>query len=1677
MVENCMSGYNSCMFAYGQTGSGKTYTMMGEVHEMDNSLCEDRGITPRIFEYLFMQIREEEERRSNEQLRFSCKCSFLEIYNEQITDLLEPSSTNLQLREDMKKGVYVENLKECDVSSVKDVVELLLQGAANRKIAATNMNNESSRSHSVFTCVIESRWEKDSMTHLRFGRLNLVDLAGSERQKSSGAEGERLKEAANINRSLSTLGLVIMTLVDIANGKNRHVPYRDSRLTFLLQDSLGGNSKTTIVANVSPSICSSSETLSTLKFAQRAKLIQNNAKVNEDASGDVMALQRQVQDLKDQLTYLKNHQIIPISLCYPSSSSKPINSSVLSDEFTSLEGNKFETFNDSSLLQQKVNDLESALVGSMRREKLAEAEVRRLEAEIKHMNRLVHLLEDDAQRTRVILKLRDEKLRRLELLADDLVSSDVYLMEENVALSKEIQLLRERIDRNPDLSKFALENIRLVEQLRMLQNFYEGGGWEALSTEISQLRNCFLNILEGKYAPDRWMETQGDESLEELDSCRRQLDEYQKNYVLSTRDINMPNCLCQLEKNQDIGKLLAELEQVKQDNDKFLELAKVDKEQDPERWKEQRSQSSESSSSILINADKAKFEELHKQVSILTRENSKFRDLVAAKEAEIAALSEEWEKAIVDLSSFLLDGCKSLEDASEHIGNVVKLCPHKNLWVNEQFERAVKMNIEKENLISDLQSKLHGARKTARELKTKLDSLRGAAIAISEVQQQENDEGNEELLHLKELLHEKDSQIEELENLVKSKEGLVVEAEKTADAASLVIQKLYDRSPAEPLDVGEVTSTFDDLDPHCKVKLDYLLQHIEEKAKQVPSLLSKFEKAQETMEEAEMMMKALLKANEDSKHERDFWKQATQVVLTEKATIIEDLHRSEALNSSVIRQAYANLEEISELASSIEGSFHEIQKIKMEEMNSICSEMASFGQVVKRWIGDLKSFLINIISEITEKDFESHVLYQCQIGALIEQIKHSNVDSSSLSCTQIRSSSMCSNVQPCLAVEHVGGTKELLNEAKTVRDMVSVELDNVFIAKPEEFENEIEDLADYLSLKGEFARKDDIIEGLFFDLRLLQESTSYTKDMKDKIEETVATLIQVQHELAMKTSLVESILETQKILEIQINESEAALHSSRYKLEQAQNLCEVLSRENKVLRDLMEDELLKNGEMEKQLEEKSKVINSLESQILLVNSSVGESFCSSVEEITEELKAINDEKVHLQTEIFDLNGKLEMAMTLVDEKEAIAVEARQVAEASKIYAEEKEEEVKILEHSIGELEATIGVLEKKVYDLKEQVESYQLIRKALELEVEALTGRILWLENSGEGFVAEGQCVEGGKSQLSSKLDDGIAELCEARKCIEDLEMESKLKEEEIKQYKDHISELVLHSEAQSSLFQEKFKVLEHMISSVKVEPSASNPEPGANKLEKTSARTRGSSSPFRCLTNMVQQMSMEKDQELAMARLRIEELEALVSNKQKEVCQLTARLATVDTMTHDVIRDLLGIKLDMTNYANLIDQEQLQKLLTEYHEQTEKSKTKDMEILNLKKQIDHLIHERNSLIEEIDQRSEDILACQLTVERLQQREQLLLAQNEMLKVDKASLHQKIIELDETMELIAESRNSEDRTQKPRNSGGSSGNFGSDEFSKRLAQSDKLLSHARHELPRYRKSSNSIQLD
>jgi kinesin family protein 15 len=255
---------------------------------------------PRSFEYIFSKIEEmkEEAEADQETLEFLVKSSYLEIYNEQILDLLDPYSTNLLLREDIKKGVYVEGLTEEVVQNSREMIELLKQGTRNRHVGCTTMNKESSRSHSVLTTIIESKTMKDGLWNVKVARYHIIDLAGSERAKLTSAGGERLKEAGMINKSLSALGNVINSLVDVGEGKARHIHYRDSKLTFLLRDSLGGNSRTLIIANVSPSSSSFGETLSTLKFAQRAKLIKNKAVINEDSTGSISILKEEIKRLK-----------------------------------------------------------------------------------------------------------------------------------------------------------------------------------------------------------------------------------------------------------------------------------------------------------------------------------------------------------------------------------------------------------------------------------------------------------------------------------------------------------------------------------------------------------------------------------------------------------------------------------------------------------------------------------------------------------------------------------------------------------------------------------------------------------------------------------------------------------------------------------------------------------------------------------------------------------------------------------------------------------------------------------------------------------------------------------------------------------------------------------------------------------------------------------------------------------------------------------------------------------------------------------------------------------------------------------------------------------------------------------------------------------------------------------
>ncbi|UPQ99737.1 kinesin [Chloropicon primus] len=311
VVLSTVQGYNGTVLAYGQTGSGKTHTMQGSVLSARSS---ERGVIPRAVDDIFSYIRNNGGASGGfESLskKYLVRVSYLQIYNEQISDLLKPDRSNLAIREEKKRGLFVEGLSEWVVRSPGEAMSLVSEGAARRATGATRINELSSRSHAIFIITTESCESSQELSpsaspagrayaanpkKVQVGKLNLVDLAGSERVNVTGAAGKRLEECKKINKSLSALGKVISCLTG-PQGPQKHIPYRDSKLTRILQDSLGGNCKTTMIATVSPLPSSYAESLSTLKFAHRAKYIRNDAYVNEDLDQKAL-LQKYEAELK-----------------------------------------------------------------------------------------------------------------------------------------------------------------------------------------------------------------------------------------------------------------------------------------------------------------------------------------------------------------------------------------------------------------------------------------------------------------------------------------------------------------------------------------------------------------------------------------------------------------------------------------------------------------------------------------------------------------------------------------------------------------------------------------------------------------------------------------------------------------------------------------------------------------------------------------------------------------------------------------------------------------------------------------------------------------------------------------------------------------------------------------------------------------------------------------------------------------------------------------------------------------------------------------------------------------------------------------------------------------------------------------------------------------------------------
>ncbi|KAI8983999.1 kinesin heavy chain [Mycotypha africana] len=482
-VDDVVAGYNGTVFAYGQTGAGKTYTMMGS--SIDDT--EHKGIIPRIIEQIFASIQ-----MCPTNMEFTVKVAYMEIYMEKVKDLLVPHNDNLPIHEDKVKGVYVKGIKEVYVADSAEVYDVMRIGGENRVVASTNMNAESSRSHSLVLITITQK--NIDTGAAKSGKLYLVDLAGSEKVGKTGASGQTLEEAKKINKSLTALGMVINALTD---GKSSHVPYRDSKLTRILQESLGGNSRTTLIINCSPSSYNEAETISTLRFGARAKTIKNKAKVNADLSPaelkallkrvkiDAVSYKSYIAALENEISMWRSGKVVPegkwasiegnnssnkskpapittTTTTFKLStdddgSSRPVTPSVTlgkdeKEEFIKREQELLEQIaekaNELSCRKKQIDEIQKVLEGLKQKEKSMTQENKELSAQLNE--------------TQVQFEKETYEKKEVEITIDSLKEANMEYQAELKELKATLARLREKEAEN-------LENLNIAEtaQVRM----------------------------------------------------------------------------------------------------------------------------------------------------------------------------------------------------------------------------------------------------------------------------------------------------------------------------------------------------------------------------------------------------------------------------------------------------------------------------------------------------------------------------------------------------------------------------------------------------------------------------------------------------------------------------------------------------------------------------------------------------------------------------------------------------------------------------------------------------------------------------------------------------------------------------------------------------------------------------------------------------------------------------------------------------------------------------------------------------------------------------------------------------------------------------------------------------------------------------------------------------------
>jgi len=1422
MVHTCLEGYNCCIFAYGQTGAGKTFTMQGRGLEINDEDILNRGLQPRVFDYIF--ALKAKDMNENPDMKYLVTCSYLEIYNEQIMDLLEPVSASLQVREDLKKGVYVEGLKEEIVENSEETIELLRKGAINRHVGSTNMNLESSRSHSLFTMSIERKVVTNGTIHVRTSKFHFVDLAGSERQQKTAAVGERLKEAGNINKSLSVLGQVINSLVEIAEGKQRHIRYRDSKLTFILKDSLGGNSKTSLIANISPASSSFSETLSTLKFAATAKRIKNKASINEDMSGSVEGLKNEIRQLKEELARYKSNTMIVENESrrtltpprIPSHGHAGMLGFSLEHQRTLLEQNQRFVENE-ILLKQTLDCLTENGV-------LFQAELAKKEEYVNMFRTAVDFYSNNELQYRSVLSLNHVRIERLSqslTIKSEAFDVNSLYHEEIDHLQKEVAYIFEIVKNTPAIMSVYMENVEMRERLDLLEAEVNPTSTISIARHLQEnlILVHELNVKLDEDIRERRLLT---EKLERLEDFRGGLFSPEKSRR-SEEDIRK----LKLEHNQQVEQMTQEIMNLKQRENEAHRILELESKKYAELLRE----------NTLLKEENQNMEERYgKRYNELYEEIQQIHDI----RSDPTTLESRIEQ--LNLKNFeLKDQMLSFKDKNEkmmklyqeledHLQTTLREKDENETDLREQLDKAV---AEKNILETSVSSLENNFKIISEDLEKYERENKDLSQTLSDFYIKENEyKINAETLYQENVqLQEKLSQIEDLKNAEIRQLEAIVEKQK------IFLETLENDRTKVQEELDTLTQT-----------LNYNVNQLEEKKQLLAETQEKLSEKEKTFEEVEGEFNrqkeytlSLEKQIQDFNHETSPF----NLALKENARLHEEVKMTLAQVKSLeeelqgkkdeLEQAQTRIAELSESAENYSSAYKDVFakfEVKVHEakelqtaLDSKIAELAQLEQELKASnentlnkeseIIDLKTQIlkltdntqelenknIQLIAEIEEKKVENGQLTQKReelqnsIHALeqqVEQMKLAHFNeleqlTSSLMALEVTSNQKSLEIKDLEAKlqeasqniqdlrtqngqmeEENQGLKDALQKMKEEVEIHFQKLNDIIVTRDEECKQLLEEKQ--TALNEIISLKEDIV----------QRTEEFNKLQGEK--DNALNEISVLKEDIVKRTEEYRLIEEEKttaLNEIVLLKEDIVKRTEEYRLIEEEKTTAL----NEIV--LLKEEINKRIEEFNQLEEeKNKALNEISLQkeeitkrIEDFNQLQGEKekalneISLQKEEITKKIEQVNQlegEKNTALNEIASLKDEVTKRDELLKENDSmLLMGAQEITKLQNTLLQTEEE----LQNYKNAQEQSLN----KISELEQELATKEELQRSNERKIEENNSRIEELQNAMNKLEGE---LEGSRKQVTEALEK-ISELSNE---INTLQESLKLKEENIQE-------------------------------------------------------------------------------------------------------------------------------------------------------------------------------------------------------------------------------------------------------------------------------------------------------